>query len=137
MMAKKLFLDTNIVADLIDQNRPNHAQSMSLIEKIILDGWDICISEDMISTLFYISKKKKQTLEFLKNVVFVDWQILGFGKNILEEAVALSLQKEVDLEDILQCLCAKNNGCEVILTNDTRFYDCGIALLKPQEFLER
>lgn len=136
-MAKKLFLDTNIVADLIDQNRPNHAQSMSLIEKIILDGWGICISEDMISTLFYISKKKKQTLEFLKNVVFVDWQILGFGKNILEEAVALSLQKEVDLEDILQCLCAKNNGCEVILTNDTRFYDCGIALLKPQEFLEK
>lgn len=69
-MAKKLFLDTNIVADLIDQNRPNHAQSMSLIEKIILDGWDICISEDMISTLFYISKKKKTDFRVFKECCF-------------------------------------------------------------------
>jgi len=81
-MVKKLFLDTNIVADLMDP-------------------------------------------------------VFGFGKSTLEEAVALSLQEEADLEDILQCLCAKNNDCEMILTHDIKFYDCGIALLKPQEFLEK
>lgn len=134
-MGKKIFLDTNIVADIIDAKRAKHLQAMRLMEKVITDDCGVCVSEDILTTLFYISKEKRQTLEFFKNVILVDWEIVSFGKNILHEGVDLALKDGVDLEDALQCLCAKHNGCEIIITNDSRFYDCGLKIMNIEQFL--
>ena len=136
MGAKRIFLDTNIVADIIQKARPNHKNSMELLEYLILNNYEICISEDMITTLYYILKDKKTTLGFLENLVFIDWTILIFGEKVLKNAVKLSLEENIDLEDTLQCLCAKENDCEVLVTNDKKFYDCGIKIMTTQEYLK-
>jgi len=137
MGLNKIFLDTNIVADIIYTSRPNHNKSMILLKHLIVNNYEICISEDMITTLYYILKDKTTTLGFLEDVVFVDWTILTFEKSILQEAVKLSLKKNVDLEDALQCLCAKENGCEILITNDDKFHDCGLSIYKTEEFLNK
>ncbi|MCK9373089.1 MAG: type II toxin-antitoxin system VapC family toxin [Sulfuricurvum sp.] len=134
-MGKKIFLDTNIVADLIDANRVNHSPAIRMMEKLIEDDCGVCISEDILTTLFYISKSKAQTLEFFKNVILVDWEILSFGKETLHEGVDIALTEGVDLEDTLQCLCAKHNGCETIITNDSGFYGCGLNIVSSEQFL--
>ena len=69
MEINKIFLDTNIVADLIHTSRPNHNKAMILLKQLILDNYEICISEDMITTLYYILKDKTSTLGFLEDVV--------------------------------------------------------------------
>ena len=134
MHQNKIFLDTNIVIDIIDISRPNHNNLLVLLKQLMLSDFEICISEDMITTLYYISKDKKTTLEFLKNVVFVDWTILVFGKTVLEKAVELSLEKDLDIEDVVQCLCAKENNCDVFITNDKIFHDCGMKIMSSEEF---
>lgn len=134
-MSKKIFLDTNIVADIIDAKRANHEKAMKLMEKLIYDDFVVCISEDMLTTLFYISKEKTETLEFFKNVIFQDWEILNFNKKILGDGVELSLKSSLDLEDIFQCLCAKQNGCEIIITNDSKFYNCGLEIFSIEQFI--
>jgi predicted nucleic acid-binding protein len=136
MGAKRIFSDTNIVADIIQKARSNHNNSMELLEYLILNNYEICISEDMITTLYYILKDKKTTLGFLENLVFIDWTILIFGEKVLKNAVKLSLEENIDLEDTLQCLCAKENDCEVLVTNDKKFYDCGIKIMTAKEYLE-
>ncbi|MCV6608281.1 MAG: type II toxin-antitoxin system VapC family toxin [Campylobacterales bacterium] len=125
----RVFLDTNIVADLLDSSRNNHQKALELIEKLIYQDTTICISEDMITTLYYISKDKEATLDFIENVVLEDWEVLSFGEKVMKEAVALSKKKNEDLEDLLQCLCGKENGCSVIYTNDKKFVDCGIEIV--------
>lgn len=134
-MGKKIFLDTNIVADIIDANRVKHEQAIHIMEKLIEDDCRVCISEDILTTLFYISKSKAQTLEFFKNVILLDWEVLSFGKSTLQEGVDIALQVSVDLEDTLQCLCAKHNGCQTIITNDSGFYDCGLNIVNGEQFL--
>lgn len=134
-MSKKIFLDTNVVADIIDAKRANHEKAMKLMEKLIYDDFVVCISEDMLTTLFYISKEKTETLEFFKNVIFQDWEILNFNKKILGDGVELSLKSSLDLEDIFQCLCAKQNGCEIIITNDSKFYNCGLEIFSIEQFI--
>jgi predicted nucleic acid-binding protein len=136
MDLNKIFLDTNIVADIIDATRPNHNKSMILLKQLVVNNYEICISEDMITTLYYISKDKTTTLGFLEDVVFVDWTILIFGKSVLNQAVKLSRKDNLDLEDTLQCLCAKENSCSVLITNDKRFYNCGIQIMSYDEFLD-
>ena len=137
MESKIIFLDTNIVVDLIHASRPNHVRSLEILRYLVLNNYKICISEDMITTLYYILKDKESTLDFLQNVVFRDWTVLIFGESVLKEAVQVSLDKSLDLEDILQCLCAKENGCEVLITNDKKFYDCGLSISTAKEFLDK
>ena len=136
MEPNKIFLDTNVVADVIGVARPNHTQSLELLKYLLVNSYEICISEDMITTLYYILKNKENTLSFLQNIVFVDWTVLAFGEKVFQEAIGISLVKKLDLEDILQCLCAKENGCKILITNDKKFYDCGVSLYTIEEFLK-
>ena len=132
---KVVFLDTNVVLDILDPKRPNHAKVIELWNLLVVKKYTIMISEDMLSTIFYVNKDKKRTLDFFK-MITKRWQIVSFGKDIIKNAIELSLEKSLDLEDTLQCLCAKENGCKVFVTNDKKFYDCGISLYTTQEFLK-
>ncbi len=134
-MNRKIFLDTNVVADIIDAARVGHKRAIELVKKAIYDDVVLCLSEDMLTTLFYISKEKAKTLEFFKNVVFVDWEILNFSKEILVEGVELAQSGNLDLEDVLQCLCAKHGSCMAIVTNDSKFFDCGLEIFSVEQFL--
>lgn len=137
MQNKKVFLDTNIAVDIIDISRKGHGDALELLKKLILNSYEIYISEDMLSTLYYILNDKESTLQFFQEVVFVDWNVLAFGNSVLKNATKLSYEKKFDFEDMLQCLCAKENGCSFLITNDRKFCDCGINVLTPEEFLKR
>ncbi len=134
MDSKRVFLDTNIVLDILDSSRPNSDSIKALFQKLIINKYTIVISEDMLSTIFYIQKDKRKTLEFFK-IIYKRWIISSFGKDVIKNAIDLSFENSLDLEDILQCLCAKENGCDILITNDKKFYDCGIKILTIEEFL--
>ena len=136
MVSKKVFLDTNIVIDGIDKERPNNTIATTLIYELIVNGYEIVISEDMLSTIYYIQKDKKRTLAFFK-VIQDSWKISSFGEEVIRKAIDLSLRKNLDLEDLLQCLCAKENGCQILITNDKKFYACGIEIYSTTSFLEK
>ena len=131
---KKVFLDTNVVLDMLDSSRQDRDDAKALWKKLISDKCSIVISEDMLSTIFYIHKDKRKTLEFFK-IVYKRWIVSVFGKDVIKNAIELSLEENLDLEDVLQCLCAKENGCDVLITNDKNFYDCGIKIVTIKEYL--
>ena len=137
MERTKIYFDTNIVLDMIDPSRHNHSKSIQLLKKLGLQEYKMYISEDMLSTIYYISKDKTSTLEFFENIIFIDWSILAFGTNVIKNATQEALQKNLDLEDLLQCLCAKENGCQILITNDKKFYDCGLEVLSTEAFLDK
>jgi predicted nucleic acid-binding protein len=136
LVSKKIFLDINIVIDGIDKDRPNNTIASKLIYELIVNGYEIVISEDMLSTIYYIQKNKKRTLDFFKAIQY-SWKISSFGKEVIRKAITLSLEKNLDLEDVLQCLCAKENDCQILITNDKKFYDCGLEILSAEAFLEK
>jgi predicted nucleic acid-binding protein len=134
MDTKKIFFDTNIVLDIIDVNRLNHIKVKSIWELLIRDKSKIVISEDMLSTIFYINKDNRYTLDFF-DLISKRWDIVPFGKEVIGDAIGLSMGKELDLEDVLQCLCAKEHHCDIFITNDKKFYDCGIKIMTVDAFL--
>ena len=131
----RVFLDTNIILDFLDDKRPGYINAVNLLEVLSLGSSEILISEDMISTVFYINKNNKQALEFFQYILG-KWNVVGFGLELMKEAVNLSLEKELDLEDLLQCLCAKKYSCDVLITNDKKFYNCGITIFTSKQFLD-
>lgn len=130
---KSVFLDTNIVLDLLDLERSFHEDAKSLIDKLMRSGAEIVISEDMLSTIYYITKEKKRVLAFFSTVL-EHWQVVPFGQHVIQEAITICQNdSKADFEDVLQCLCAKANGCEILITNDQNFYACGIDVQNVQE----
>ena len=121
----RIFLDTNILLDILIKDRPNHHYSAALLGKLL--DFDVYRSEDMLTTIYYVTKKKQKALEclaFIQN----EWHIVSFGADVLKEGIAFAHKHGSDLEDTLQCLCAKYNKCEAILTSDTSFVKCGLRL---------
>ena len=134
MENNNIFLDINVVVDFIESSRAGHQAAVELIQHLTINDYAIHISEDMLTTIYYIAKNKKVALSFLKNIVD-DWRVLAFGMQVVERGIDLSLKHELDLEDVLQCLCANENDCKMLITNDKQFYDCGLPIQKVNEFL--
>lgn len=132
---RNIFLDTNIILDIIDAKRPNNKNIHLLLEYLISNDINIVVSEDMLSTIFYIQKDKPLVLKFLDSIQ-KRWIISPFGKSVVKKSIELSLEKNLDFEDILQCLCAKENGCEALITNDEKFYNCGVPIYNIEDFLK-
>ena len=124
MNSKNVFLDTNIIIDFLDKTRQNHLLAVELIEALIIEDYEIFISEDMLSTIYYLIKDKKKVLMFLKDIL-IEWNIVPFNKDVVLKAIEISLETKKDFEDMLQCLTAKKYNC-VLITNDRKFVNCGI-----------
>jgi len=133
-MSKSVYLDINIVIDILDTNRPNSQSAKRLLKHLSHEDIKIIISEDMLSTIFYIVKNKQAVLEFFR-VIQKRWTISPFGQDVIKDAIELSLEKNLDFEDVAQCLCAKENGCIALITSDKSFYDCGITPYTSDEAL--
>lgn len=131
-----MFLDTNVVLDFLDRSRRRHPQATSLIDFLTRNGCRICISEDMLTTVYYIAKDKPRVLAFLK-VVCDQWEILHFGAELISRAIVLAQTEKLDLEDVLQGFCAQSYECDFLITNDHCFYDCGgITITSSEAFLQ-
>lgn len=132
---RSVFLDTNIVLDLLDSQREKHKQVKLLLAQLADKELQTTVSEDMLSTIYYIIKNKQAVLEFFK-FINKEWDIVPFGKDTINLAIEQCLSNEgQDFEDTLQCLCAKNSGCDLLISRDKSFIDCGIAVMDPSEFL--
>jgi predicted nucleic acid-binding protein len=132
-----VFLDTNIVADMIDAKRKHHPLALELLKQLTLGAYRIVISEDMLTTLYYISKDKRATLEFFEHIIFVDWDVVPFGRETLYDATRLALENSADLEDTLQCLCAAKEESVMVVTENRDFVECGVEILDYENALSK
>ena len=123
----RVFLDTNIVLDLIDQHRTAHEKAKELMTALNEIDAEIVLSEDMLTTIFYIAKQKDKVLE-LFDFALKYWIIAPFGKELIAEAINICKAAKYDFEDVLQSLLAKKQHCEIIYTNDKNFYFCGVEI---------
>jgi len=133
-MNKKLFLDINVVIDIIDRKRANHQKAQAVILKTIEENYSIYISEDMITTIYYILRGDLRVLNFFQNII-QRWNVVPFGQETIKQSIEYAMNNNCDLEDTLQCFCAKNSGCDIFLTSDKKFINCGIEILDYDRFL--
>ena len=131
----KLFLDSNIVLDFLDSARPTHQDAIKIFQYIITNNIETYLSEDMLTTIYYISKDKQKVLEFFEKIMQL-WKIVAFEQNTINEAITICKNNSTeDFEDVLQSLAAKRNGCHIVVTNDKKFYKCGVDILNSKEYL--
>lgn len=121
----KVFLDTNILLDIILE-RPGFEAPLEVLQKAS-DGFvELYASYLTMANIAYILRKNYKgalipTIKQLSSLLTV----LPMGQPQLEKAMLLD---GPDFEDILQAVCAEEEGCEIILTHNPAHFKIGPGL---------
>ncbi len=132
----KLFVDSDIILDLLAQREPHYIHAARLFTLIDQNEVVAYTSPLIFANLHYLLKKQTSNLSALKSLRKLKTLI-----NILlidEKVIEQSLNSEFnDFEDAIQYFTAVNNGITLIITrNKTDYKRSKIDVLTAEEFLK-
>ena len=131
---KKLFLDTNIIVDLIADRKPFSKYSIEIFKKAEEKKIKLFTSSHSIATTHYLLKKYLEE-KILRDVLYnlLDYvTVIAVDTDVLKKGLR---SKHKDFEDSIQILCASTiEKIDCIVTRNTKdFRDSEILVLTPDE----
>ena len=133
---KGLFLDTNVIIDVLANRKPYVDSSSRLFDLSVKGKLTLYISALSYSNIYYITRKSathKQMLAILKDLESVTETL-----DVTKEIIVRSIQSDFkDFEDAIQYETAKaNKKVNAIVTRDPRgFKSSELTVLTPDEAL--
>jgi predicted nucleic acid-binding protein len=132
---KRLFLDTNILLDILQKREPHYQSSSQLLSQIVRGKYKGFASVLTFSNIYYTLCRDMTSKEAVRNMqkisTFVEMLTVTaeMGKKALSSEIT-------DYEDALQYLCAKANKADYIVTRNKKdFTKSDIEVMSPQEML--
>ena len=135
---KKVFLDTNIIVDLIADRKPFSKYSIEIFKKAEEKKIKLFTSSHSIVTTHYLLKKYLEE-KILRDVLYnlLDYvTVIAVDTDVLKKGLR---SKHKDFEDSIQILCASTiEKIDCIVTRNTKdFRDSEILVLTPDELCLR
>lgn len=135
---KKVFLDTNIIVDLIADRKPFSKYSIEIFKKAEEKKIKLFTSSHSIATTHYLLKKYLEE-KILRDVLYnlLDYvTVIAVDTDVLKKGLR---SKHKDFEDSIQILCASTiEKIDCIVTRNTKdFRDSEIFVLTPDELCLR
>jgi predicted nucleic acid-binding protein len=137
----KVFLDTNILLDVLNESRPSWADSTTIIEKVKARLFEAVATTQSIVDSYYIAPKSGASRAVIDNFIF--W----LSDNVNIRPVTVFDVKEAirsghpDFEDAVQVACAEAEGCDVFVTGDrsllSQDWNTSMLIITPEEFVNR
>jgi len=136
MSYKKVFLDSDIILDMLLKREP-----FAIFSQILFNGTipslQLHTSTLIIANVHYFLKKETNKViakELIKQVV-AELVVLPFD---LTHITAAANSNHVDFEDSIQYYIAKQNDCDLIITRNIKHYkDFDIQVLTAEQFLRK
>ena len=132
----KVFLDTNIVIDLLDKREPFYIDAVELFTLAYKKEITLFVSPMTYATASYLLRKhgKEGMRKLLSNFRQLS-QITTADEKVVDAALASSFE---DYEDALQYYSALTRNVDVIVTRNKKdFTSANIPVLLPKELLEQ
>ncbi len=126
----KLFLDTNIFLDLLLQ-REGAEQAEMLLNAIEIGLHDGIVLDITLVNIDYVAKRQGVDAKQFLALIIKHFKVVGMNNALSLEALEI---ESSDFEDALQFVAAKSEGCEVIISNDKRFYSQNIPVVTSSDF---
>ena len=135
MKADRLFLDTNVVLDLLAERYPFYDAAARIVSMSDLGSVTLVASALSYATVDYFlsrtlgsesSKDSLRKFRTISEISEVDESIIDKGLN----------SEFFDFEDSLQYFCALQSNCTVIITrNGKDFKGSALPVMTPDEYL--
>ena len=132
---RKLYLDTNIILDLLARRMPFYTEAAELFSLADQKKLTLSISSLSLADIYYILSKQNPQMEVRK--ILRKFKILVIVLPLDNKITDLALNSEFrDFEDAIQYFTAIENGQEMIITrNLSDFKDSKIPVMTAGEFI--
>ena len=133
---KKIFLDTNIILDLLAYRMPFYTDAAELFSLADKKKLTLSISSLCLADIHYILSKKNPGMEVRK--ILRNFKVLVNVLSLDDKITDLTLNSEFrDFEDAIQYYTAIENEQELIITrNQADFKDIKLPIMTAGEFLK-
>ncbi|MGB3591845.1 MAG: PIN domain-containing protein [Nonlabens sp.] len=132
----KVFLDNNIIIDLLHENRNGHKLATRVLDTLLKKQCLFIVTPLTIANAHYILKAHYKVLKPVKRIE----ALTNLGSiSIMDESQVKRSYKDnwKDFEDSLQYQSALEAKCDCIITNDKKgFKQSTIDVYSPIKFLE-
>ena len=133
---KKVFLDTNILVDLLSDRKPYSKYAVEIFQFAELGQIQLYTSSHSIATTHYLLKKylsEKTLREALTNLLDLV-TIIRVDSDIIKKSLR---SKHKDFEDSIQMYCAGSvSEMDYIVTRNTKdFKESPVPCVSPDEFV--
>ena len=132
----RCMIDTNIILDVFLDQEPFCTASKAVLHLCETHKIVGLISASSITDLFYIVRKRLQSVDKAYAALEQVMIIVGILPVTPEDVQTALLRHARDFEDCLLATCAAANHCDVIVTrNQADFVSFGVPLLSPEEIV--
>jgi predicted nucleic acid-binding protein len=132
----KVFLDTNVVVDILARREPFHQDAEAIFLMIEQREFEAFVSAVSFTTIYYVLRRAfdRQHARGALRVIAELLSVVPCDASIIVQAIDSELR---DFEDAVQYFSARAVEAEVIITRNSRDFpaDAPSKPLTPREFL--
>ena len=134
-MNHKLFLDTNVVIDLLGEREPFYDPVAKIANLADQGKIQLIVSALTYSTVYYVLSRFEDK-EIVKEKIR-KFKVIAETSDLTDKIIGKGLSSKFrDFEDSLQYYCAIGADCNILITrNGKDFKESEIAVLTPEEYL--
>jgi predicted nucleic acid-binding protein len=134
----KIFLDTDVILDLLLEREPFNKNAKAIFKKIESGTLLAYTSPVILANIYYISsniKNKKIAMQNIRKICNL-LKITPVGQKTTD--AVLGNNTITDFEDLLQFYSATEIGCEFLITRNKKDFpkNAKVKIIGPDEFLE-
>lgn len=136
-MTKKIFVDTDVVFDLLAKREPFYNYAAQLFTNADKQKVTLCVSSLCFGNLNYILSKQKSASEARK--ILSRFKVLVNVLPVDDKVIELALNSDFgDFEDAIQYYCAIENGINILITRNLKDYKLArIPVLTAEEWIKQ
>ena len=132
----KVFVDTNVVLDVLLERHPFYDDSFMIFQIVDLERVRGYLSAASITDIFYFARKKWRDTEDVYRMMdeLTDlFSVAPVSEKTIADALALRWK---DFEDAVQYMAATESGVDCIVTRNTADYEIsGVPCMSPADFI--
>ena len=135
-MKNKIFLDTNVVLDLLGEREPFYDSIAKVVTLADKGKIKLIVSTLSYSTVFYLLSKFEKS-EIVKEKIR-KFKIICESSDLTDKIIDKGLSSNFsDFEDALQYHCALNADSDIIITRNEKDYkESEITVMTADEYLK-
>jgi len=135
----RIFIDTNVLVDMMDAARPNYEASKAILHKAEEEHIVLVLTGLTIVNALYAIRKSGYDKQFSRSVVDIILRIAEIASTDRVQLQAALDGEWTDYEDAVQYQAALTAGkVQAIITSDKKgFKDSQLPVLSPDSFIER
>ncbi len=133
----KLFLDSDVLLDLLLDRKPFSEDIKKLIANSIAAGVELYTSPISITNIHYIVGRleNKARADIMTRKILEIVRMEPVNQQVIEQAAQSNFK---DFEDSVQNFCAVLAGHRIILSRNTKDYkESQLSILNPKEYLAK